>query len=77
MGMIEIPEFAHGTEAIIQSMVERHAQGVNTIACGGDTTVLIEKKNEICNFTHVSMGGGASLELLSGIDLPGIVSLRT
>lgn len=74
--MMEIPEFAHGTEALVQSLVEHHEQGVNTIACGGDTIVVIEKKNMMEKFTHVSMGGGASLELLSGKELPGIACLR-
>jgi phosphoglycerate kinase len=76
MGMIEIPQFAKGTKAIIDSLVEHHRQGVNTIACGGDTIVLIEKGNLMNNFTHVSMGGGASLELLSGKELPGIECLK-
>ena len=45
--------------------------GVNTIICGGDTVSAVEEKGNI-NFTHISTGGGASLEYLEGKNLPGI-----
>ena len=45
--------------------------GVNTIICGGDTVSAVEEKGNI-NFTHISTGGGASLEYLEGKILPGI-----
>lgn len=74
--MIEDPEFAAGTRAIAEYLADKKSKGVNTIVCGGETVAYIEELGLLDRFTHVSMGGGASLELLSGSPLPGVEILR-
>jgi len=48
--------------------------GIITVACGGDTLAAVEARGG-CNFTHLSTGGGAALELLEGLALPGVEAL--
>ena len=72
MGVFEIEDFSGGTTAIARAVAESPAI---SIAGGGDTISAISKTGIIENISHISTGGGASLELLSGIPLPGIESL--
>lgn len=75
MGVFEMANFAHGTFAVAQSLAEATAMGSTTIIGGGDSASAIHKFGLAHNVSHVSTGGGASLEYLEGKGLPGIDSL--
>jgi phosphoglycerate kinase len=77
LGVFEFPRFAEGTEAVAETLADLTAQGkCKSILGGGDTVAAIEKFNLGAQaFTHVSTGGGASLEFLEGKSLPGIEAL--
>ena len=73
MGVFEIPEFANGTNSVAKALSESNAI---TIVGGGDSASAIEKAGLKNKITHVSTGGGASLEFLEGKILPGIDSIE-
>ncbi|MBI4409668.1 MAG: phosphoglycerate kinase [Gemmatimonadetes bacterium] len=75
VGMFEVREFAAGTEAVARALAEAAAAGATTIVGGGDTAAAVEAAGVADRMTHVSTGGGASLELLEGRVLPGVAAL--
>merc|ERR1719353_2738190 len=75
MGVFEMASFEKGTKAMMDTMVEVTAAGTVTVIGGGDTATCCKKYNTEDKVTHVSTGGGASLELLEGKEMPGIKAL--
>ncbi len=70
-----IGPFAHGTDLIVDAMLGEFGHRPFTVVGGGDTVGYIEERKLLGHFNHVSTGGGASLELMSGKTLPGVESL--
>ncbi|MEA2062501.1 MAG: phosphoglycerate kinase [Gemmatimonadota bacterium] len=75
MGVFEIPALAKGTEAVAHKLAEVTGAGAVTIIGGGDSVAAVEGLGLSDQMTHISTGGGASLELLEGKDLPGLAAL--
>ena len=76
LGVAEMPAFAKGTNAVIEILIERTRQGATTIIGGGDSAASVEQAGAAKKMTHVSTGGGASLEFLEGRVLPGVAALQ-
>ncbi len=76
LGVFEIPSFAHGTRAIARFLADRAEHGVTVVVGGGDSVAAIEQQGLTAKMTHISTGGGASLEFLEGRELPGIAVLQ-
>nr|QBH73957.1 phosphoglycerate kinase [Liposcelis bostrychophila] len=74
-GVFEFDNFANGTKALMDAVVEATSKGTITIIGGGDTATCAAKWNTEDKVSHVSTGGGASLELLEGKILPGVAAL--
>jgi len=75
MGVFELPAFASGTIGVARSLAARTAKGATTIIGGGDSAAAVEQAGLAAQMSHISTGGGASLELLEGKQLPGIAVL--
>jgi phosphoglycerate kinase len=75
MGVFEMPAFAAGTLAIAQAVADATAQGATSIVGGGDSVAAVQQSGVASGISHISTGGGASLEFLGGARLPGVEAL--
>jgi phosphoglycerate kinase len=75
MGVFEMPQMAEGTNAMARFLAKRTKAGVVTVIGGGDSVAAVEQLGLADRMTHVSTGGGASLEFLEGKTLPGVAAL--
>ena len=76
MGVFEMPNFAQGTFAVARLLAKETNKGATTIIGGGDSAAAIEDSGLSEAITHISTGGGASLEMLEGKTLPGLAALQ-
>jgi phosphoglycerate kinase len=76
LGVFEIPSFAHGTKAVARMLADAADAGATVVVGGGDSVAAITQQGLAERMTHISTGGGASLEFLEGRLLPGVEVLR-
>ena len=76
MGIFEIDAFSDGTRTIARAVAAATSAGAYTVVGGGDSAAALRRLGMTNSVSHLSTGGGASLELLEGVDLPGIAVLR-
>ncbi|MGD0303440.1 MAG: phosphoglycerate kinase [Candidatus Acidiferrales bacterium] len=75
MGVFEKPEYAKGTLGIARAVADATAKGATSIVGGGDSVAAVEQSGVASKISHISTGGGASLEFLAGEKLPGVEAL--
>ena len=76
MGIFEIPDFAQGTLGVARALAEAAGRGAVVVVGGGDSVAAVQQSGLGERFTHLSTGGGASLEFLEGKVLPGVAALE-
>ena len=76
LGVFEVPTFGDGTRSMARMLADRCEAGASVVVGGGDSVAAIEELGLTARFTHISTGGGASLEFLEGKELPGIKVLQ-
>jgi 3-phosphoglycerate kinase len=76
LGVFEVPTFGDGTRSMARFLSRKAQEGAAVVVGGGDSVAAIEELKLAETFTHVSTGGGASLEFLEGKELPGISILQ-
>ena len=76
LGVFEIPSFAHGTKAMARFLATKAENGATVVVGGGDSVAALQEQDLASKMTHISTGGGASLEFLEGRELPGIAVLQ-
>jgi phosphoglycerate kinase len=76
LGVFEIPSFAHGTKTVARYLASQAEAGATVVVGGGDSAAALEQQGLSSKMTHISTGGGASLEFLEGRELPGIAVLQ-
>lgn len=74
-GVFEFPKFARGSTALLDACLEAVKRGSTVVVGGGDTATVVAQAGKEDGISHVSTGGGASLELLEGKTLPGVAAL--
>jgi len=76
LGVFEVPTFGDGTRAMARYLARRAENGAAVVVGGGDSVAAVEELKLTSKMTHISTGGGASLEFLEGRELPGIAVLQ-
>ena len=77
MGIFEVKPFATGTLGIAEALATATQAGTVTVIGGGDSAAAVQQSGHGKNMTHISTGGGASLEFLEGKELPGVAVIPT
>jgi phosphoglycerate kinase len=77
MGVFEMEKFSQGTLSVARALAEATSKGAFTLVGGGDSVAAINQFGLSDQVSYVSTGGGAMLEALEGIDLPGIAAIKS
>jgi phosphoglycerate kinase len=76
VGVFEVPKFANGTKAVAQMVADATAEGAYSLVGGGDSVAAVNQMGFADKVSYVSTGGGALLEYMEGIELPGVKAIR-